>query len=264
MGVVYRARDRRLGREVAIKVLPDKLAENREALARLEREAQAVAALSHPNIVAIFDMGTEGGISYLVTELLEGETLRARLAHGPLPWHLAAEIAAALAEGLAVAHARGIVHRDLKPTNVFLTRDGRVRILDFGLALVSRAGENTVTELTQEGAVVGTVGYMSPEQIRAEAVGPASDIFSLGCVLYEMMSGRKAFQGRTAVEIASAILRDTPPGPASLGIQAPAEFDRLIQRCLQKDAGQRPGSAEDLSRELKAMGRDGRGPAHCL
>jgi serine/threonine protein kinase len=187
MGEVYRARDPRLARDVAIKVLPAEVSKDPLALARFEREAKAVAALSHPNILAIFDVGSEDGVSYVVTELLEGETLRARLHHGAIAWRKTAEIGAALAEGLAAAHSKGITHRDLKPENMFLTSDGRVKILDFGLARfqpTESSDDETATQ-TLAGTIMGTIGYMSPEQVRGTPAGPRSDIFSLGCVLYE-------------------------------------------------------------------------------
>src|SRR5438445_1460273 len=198
MGEVYRARDTRLGREVAVKVLPESLASNTDRQARFEREARAVAALSHPNILAIHDYGTQGAVTYAVMELLEGETLRDRLIKGPIPWREAVGIGAAIADGLAAAHAKGIVHRDLKPENLFLTTDGRVKILDFGLARVepiSNVSAETASYVpaeTDPGTVLGTVGYMSPEQVRAQEVDVRSDIFSLACVLYEMVSGRRA------------------------------------------------------------------------
>ena len=199
MGEVYRARDLRLGREVAVKVLPDHLARDPDSLARFEREARAVAALAHPNILDIHDFGNEGGIEYLVTELLQGETLRQRLTGTPLPWRTAVEIGLAVADGLASAHSHGIVHRDLKPENVFLTFDGRVKILDFGLARQapekSTETSPTVATPTRTGTVMGTVGYMSPEQARGGHADPRSDIFSLGCILYEMTTGRRAFSG---------------------------------------------------------------------
>jgi len=196
MGEVYRARDPRLNRDVAIKVLPERLAHDRQALARFESEAKAVAALSHPNILAIFDVGADQGVSYAVTELLEGETLRSCLRRAALPWRKAVEMGIAIADGLAAAHSKGIVHRDLKPENLFLTSDGRVKILDFGLArwMPSKTSEPAeIPTLTQENMVLGTVGYMSPEQVRGEPADTRSDIFSLGCVLYEMASGRRAF-----------------------------------------------------------------------
>src|SRR5262245_25463537 len=254
MGEVYRARDPRLARDVAIKVLPEHLSKDPVALARFEREARAVAALSHPNILAIFDVGTEQGSGYVVTELLEGETLRARLVGGAMPWRKAAEIGVALAEALAAAHLKGIVHRDLKPENIFLTADGRVKILDFGLARfqpTETSGNETVTN-TPEGTVMGTVGYMSPEQVRGAAVGPGSDIFSLGCVLYEMIAGRRAFRGATSPETLSAILRDTPPELSISGIRVPLELERLTSHCLEKIPEERFQSARDLAFDLKA------------
>src|SRR6185369_9353020 len=192
MGEVYRARDSRLERQVAVKVLPEHLSQCPQALSRFVRETKAVAALSHPNLLAIFDTGVEGGISYAVTELLEGESLRARLQRGPIPWRNSADIGGALAEGLAAAHSKGITHRDLKPENIFLTVDGRFKILDFGLARVEAAQTDGAGDTqTQAGTVLGTPAYMSPEQVRGTAT-PVSDIFSLGCVLYEMISGRRA------------------------------------------------------------------------
>jgi len=220
MGEVYRAKDERLAREVAIKVLPSRVAGDEGFLGRFEREAKAVAALSHPGILAIFDFGTEGGLTYAVTELLDGETLRARLTSGALPARKAVDLAVQIARGLAAAHDKGIVHRDLKPENLFVTRDGRVKILDFGLARAVEApsGENatqtpTRVELTSPGAVLGTVGYMSPEQVRGAAADARSDIFSLGCVLYEMLTGTRAFSKDTAAETMTAILREDPAAP---------------------------------------------------
>ncbi len=254
MGEVYRARDSRLERDVAVKVLPEHLSQNPQALARFVRETKAVAALSHPNLLAIFDTGTENGISYAVTELLEGESLRARLMQGPTPWRKAVEIGAALAEGIAAAHSKGITHRDLKPENIFLTLDGRVKVLDFGLARVeaARTGVDADTQ-TEAGTLMGTPGYMSPEQVRGASAGPASDIFSLGCVLYEMVSGRRAFPGQTAAETMSSILRDTPGELAASGAQVPPEFDRLIFCCLEKNSGERFQSAHDLAFHFKAI-----------
>ncbi|HYM13019.1 MAG TPA: protein kinase [Bryobacterales bacterium] len=257
MGEVYRARDPRLGREVAIKVLPEHLAKDPEALARFEREAKAVAALSHPNILAIFDVGTEQGVSYVVTELLEGETLRARLTRGVMAWRKAAETGIALANGVAAAHSKEIIHRDLKPENIFLTSDGRVKLLDFGLArfkpLISPQAETAAAAKTAAGTVMGTAGYMSPEQVRGAPVGPGSDIFSLGCVLYEMVSGRRAFPGKTAMETMSAILRDAPKELTASGTQIPIEIDRLISHCLEKNPEERFQSARDLAYDLKAL-----------
>ena len=256
MGEVYRGRDSRLGRDVAIKVLPEHLARDPQALSRFEREARAVAALSHPNIVAIHDVGRDGDVSYCVTELLEGETLRAALTRGPLPWRKAAETGMAVAEGLASAHSKGVTHRDLKPENLFLTSDGRVKILDFGLARYKpqeAASASVAQTETSEGTVMGTAGYMSPEQVRGLAAGPSSDIFSLGCVLYEMVSGGRAFAGDTAVETMSLILRDQPAELARSGKHLPVEFDRLISHCLEKHPEQRFQSARDLAFDLKSM-----------
>ncbi len=198
MGEVYRARDTSLDREVAVKVLPERVAASPDALARFEREAKAVAALSHPNILAIHELGRQEGTAYAVTELLEGETLRQRLASGALPQRKAVEQAIQVASGLAAAHAKGIVHRDLKPENLFVTRDGRVKILDFGLATWEPAVDEkatsspTIGRLTDPGTILGTVGYMSPEQVRGAPVDARGDIFALGAVLYEMLSGRRA------------------------------------------------------------------------
>jgi TolB-like protein/Flp pilus assembly protein TadD len=259
MGEVYRARDTRLGREVAIKVLPERLAGDAKALSRFEREAKAVAALSHPNILAIYDFGEENGVFYAVAELLEGESLRERLVRERLSWRRAVEIGSAVAEGLAAAHARGIVHRDIKPENLFVTRDGVVKILDFGLALAEAPGSGdetatpTETMETAVGAVLGTVGYMSPEQVGGEVADARSDIFSLGCVLYEMLSGRRAFSGRTPGETMAAILRDHPPEIGVLGVGLPAALERVVGRCLEKRFGERFQSARDLAFQLREV-----------
>jgi serine/threonine protein kinase/tetratricopeptide (TPR) repeat protein len=248
MGEVYRARDSRLARDVAIKVLPEHMAGNPTALARFEREARAVAALSHPNILAIHDFGAQEGVVYAVTELLEGETLRARLERAPLGWRKAVDIGVALADGLAAAHAKDITHRDLKPENIFLTSDGRVKILDFGLA---RAGPATADDQTDPGTVLGTVGYMSPEQVRGEPADARSDIFALGCVLYEMVAGQRAFRRPTAPETMTAILNEDPP---RVGREAPAELERVIAHCLEKSPPQRFQSAHDVAFALRAVG----------
>jgi len=254
MGEVYRARDSRLGREVAIKVLPAALSRDTDALSRFEREARAVAALSHPNILAIHDFGSESGLSYAVTELLEGETLRERLSVGPLPWRKAIEFGIAIAEGLSAAHAKGIVHRDVKPENMFVTADGRVKILDFGLARGEAAltpyGETSAptTPATAAGTVLGTVGYMAPEQVRGQPADARSDIFSLGCVLHEMITGRRAFSRETGAETMTAILREDPP---PLPRHVPAELERVIARCLEKSPGERLQSSHDLASRLK-------------
>ena len=255
MGEVYRARDARLGRDVAIKVLPEHLSQHAQALARFEREARALAALSHPNILAIYDVGTYQEVSYCVTELLEGETLRSQLERGAIPWHKAAEIGAALSDGVAAAHAKGITHRDLKPANIFLTIDGRVKILDFGLARFTpavSADDETLTQgATQTDTVVGTPGYMSPEQVRGRPAEPLSDIFSLGCVLYEMISGQRAFSRSSVAETIVAILTEDVPEPT--GAVLPPEFQRVIRRCLEKNPRERFESARDLAFRLREI-----------
>ena len=262
MGEVYRALDLRLEREVALKVLRQRLAHDAAAHARFEREAKAIAALSHPNIVSIYDTGVDNGIPFSVTELLDGETLRARLQAGPMPWKGAAEIAASVADGLAAAHARGIVHRDIKPENVFLTRDGRVKILDFGLARSSEAwqgsnaGESPTVMETSSGTVMGTVGYMAPEQLRGLPVGPPADLFSLGCVLFEMASGQRAFARESAADVVAAVLHEGAPVLSDSGVQVPAALDRVIAHCLEKAPDRRFRSARDLSASLRSMNLD--------
>ncbi len=262
MGEVYRARDSRLERDVAIKVLSDHLATNADATVRFEREAKAIASLSHPNILAIHDFGQEEGFAYSVTELLEGETLRSLIARSPIPWRRAAELGAAIADGLGAAHAKGIIHRDLKPENIFITEDGRVKILDFGIAQLQKEtatgdDEDQSAALTEQmktdpGAVMGTAGYMSPEQLRGEKVHAASDLFSLGCLLYEMLSGKRAFAKNSVVETLSAILTETPPPIDPLAV--PLELARVVDRCLEKNAAQRFHSASDLGFALRAIG----------
>src|ERR1022692_561881 len=217
MGEVYRARDTRLGRDVAIKVLPEALARDAERLRRFETEARAVAALNHPNILSIHDIGTHEGAPYLVSECLEGQSLRQELSGGLLPLRRAVEYGTEIAQGLAVAHDKGIIHRDLKPENIFITRDGRVKILDFGLAKLATpeasSGEGATLEAvpTSAGGVLGTVGYMSPEQVKGEAADARSDIFALGTILYEMLSGQRAFRRDTAAETMTGILKEDPP-----------------------------------------------------
>jgi eukaryotic-like serine/threonine-protein kinase len=258
MGEVYRARDTRLGREVAVKVLPEPVASSADALSRFEREARAVAALSHPNILSLFDFGQVDGTVYAVTELLKGETLRERLVRERFSERKAVEIGTSIAEGLAAAHAAGIVHRDLKPENVFLTSDGRVKILDFGLARVESPGETTdatsaptTPAPTEPGVVMGTAGYISPEQIRGRPADARSDIFALGAVLYEMFTGKRAFTGATTGESLASILRDQPPEVSrSVPAVSPA-LDRLVARCLEKNPDERFQSARDLAYALK-------------
>lgn len=257
MGEVYRAHDARLNRDVAIKVLPEHLTNDPAALARFESEAKAVAALSHPNILVLHDFGSQDGTTWAVTELLEGETLRECLDRGALPWRKAMEIGAAVAEALAAAHAKGITHRDIKPANIFLTSDGRVKVLDFGLALQRLAlkpDDETVQYLVNDsGTISGTVGYMSPEQLRGEPVAAASDIFSLGCVLYEMVSGKRAFTGQSLTDTMAAVLREEPPAIADSGKASPPELARIIERCLAKNPAQRFHSAHDLAFALRSL-----------
>ena len=260
MGEVYRAKDPRLGRDVAIKVLPERRAKDPDALARFEREARAVAALSHPNILAIHDLGTDRDVFFVVTELLEGETLRSRLSGSALPWRKAAEIGIPIAEGLAGAHFKGIVHRDLKPDNIFLTSDGRVKVLDFGLARLApviafqeQTSAPTTPADTEPGTVMGSVGYMSPEQVRSLPTDARSDIFSMGCVLYEMVTGNRAFSRKTAAETMTAILNEDPPDVSESGKQVPLALNRLIRRCLEKNPEERLQAARDLAFDLKVL-----------
>ena len=263
MGEVYRARDSRLDRDVAIKVLPEDVSMSPSAMERFGREAKAIAALSHPGILSIHDFGTEGLTAYAVTELLEGETLRERLRQGALPPRKAVDFAVQIANGLASAHERGVIHRDLKPANLFVTRDGRVKILDFGLARwqTSSAEETdsktpeaqTRTRHTEPGAVLGTAGYMSPEQVRGQVVDHRADIFALGCVIYEMLTGRRAFQGETSAETMTAVLREDPPDFSSSDRQIPPGLQRLVRRCLEKRPEERLQSASDLAIALDAV-----------
>ena len=246
MGEVYRARDTRLGREVAVKVLPESFAGGADALRRFEQEARAIGVLNHPNILAIHDVGMQEGSPYLVTELLDGATLREEM---PVTRRKALDYARQVAAGMAAAHSKGITHRDLKPENLFVTRDGRVKILDFGLAKVVTAGadENTRTLETAPGVVLGTAGYMSPEQVRGKPADHRSDIFSFGAILYEMLSDKRAFQGDSAVETMSAILKEDPPPLADVAL------DRVVRRCLEKAPEQRFQSASDLAFNLEAL-----------
>ncbi len=260
MGEVYRARDSKLKREVAIKVLPQSLAADADALARFEREALAVAALSHPNILAIFDFGTHEGTAYAVTELLEGETLRGKLDAGPIPQKQAVDYALQVAKGLSAAHEKGVVHRDLKPENLFVTRDGHLKILDFGLAKRVEAvtpGKETSAPTgsghTEPGTVMGTAGYMSPEQVKGLPVDYRSDIFSFGAILYELLSGKKAFKRDTSAEAMAAIMRDEPPELSESGRNISSALDRVGRHCLEKDPERRFHSAHDLAFDLEAL-----------
>jgi len=254
MGEVYRARDAKLQRDVAIKVLPPSLARDPEALGRFEREALAVAALSHPNILAIYDFGTHEGMAYAVTELLEGETLRGRLEGGPISQRQAVDYALQVAKGLAAAHERGVVHRDLKPENLFVSRDGHVKILDFGLAkrieAVSPDEETsgpTASGRTEPGTVMGTLGYMSPEQVRGLPVDHRSDIFSFGAILYELLTGRRAFRRETASDTMAAVMRDDPPELSESGRNVSPALDNVVRHCLEKERENRFQSARDVA-----------------
>jgi len=256
MGEVYRARDPRLGRDVAIKVLPLSFAADTDRLRRFEQEARAVAALNHPNILAIYDIGTREGAPFIISELLEGESLRKRLSGGALPVRKAIEYAVQMAHGLAAAHEKGILHRDLKPENIFVTRDGRIKILDFGLAKLTQPegqGAATISHQTEAGVVLGTAGYMSPEQVRGKPADHRSDLFSFGAILYEMPSGRRAFHGETAADTMSAILREEPPNltETSRGI-APA-LEHIVQHCLEKNPEERFQSAHDIAFDLQLL-----------
>jgi len=257
MGEVYLAKDPRLGREVAIKVLPADLAGDAASLRRLEREARTIAAISHPNILAIHEFASENGVVFAVTELLKGETLRQRLDRDPLSARRAAEIARGIALGLAAAHEKGIVHRDLKPENLFLTRDGAVKILDFGLARPSAerqsSGGSTYTEPSEVGRVVGTAGYMSPEQVRGQPVDHRSDIFSFGCVLYEMLSGRRAFAASSAADAKAAILKEEPPETVPTDPVLSSPLERIVRHCLEKNPDHRFQSASDLAFDLAGL-----------
>jgi eukaryotic-like serine/threonine-protein kinase len=287
MGEVYRARDTRLDRDVAIKVLPASFADDPDRRARFEREAKAVAALSHPNILAIFDVGEREGTTYAVTELLEGETLRERLAAAPaaaaasesasraaaargggapralmnesaLPVRKAVDVAVQIAHGLAAAHDKGLVHRDLKPENVFLLADGQVKILDFGLARQTAAqgggsGATQTVAATDPGTVMGTVGYMAPEQVRGLTVDARADLFALGALLYEMLTGQRAFQRDTAAETMTAILREDPPELAAARAELSPALDRIVRHCLEKNPAERFQTARDVAFALEAF-----------
>jgi serine/threonine protein kinase len=261
MGEVYRARDAKLDRDVAINVLPAQTAGDPGALARFEHEAKAVAALSHPNILAIFDFGHDHGTAYAVTELLDGETLREKLGQAAAPPRKAIEYAVQIARGLAAAQEKGIVHRDLKPKNLFVTASGQVKILDFGLARrgnVQPAGAETMSptigRLTDPGTVLGTVGYMSPEQVRGEAGDHRSDIFSFGAVLYELVTGRRAFQRDTPAETMTAILRDEPPSlTEQVSSTVPPAVGHIVHHCLEKSPSERFQSASDIAFALQAL-----------
>jgi Tol biopolymer transport system component len=259
MGEVYRARDARLDRIVAIKILPTSYSADAERLQRFVQEARAAAALNHPNILSIFDIGEERGAPYIVSELLEGQTLRERIRSGPLSSRKAIDYALQVARGLAAAHDRGIVHRDLKPENLFLTHDDRVKILDFGLAKLTRpetgagAEAPTVQVNTEPGQIMGTVGYMSPEQVRGKAADHRSDIFSFGSILYEMISGQPAFRGETSADTMSAILKEEPAELSETARSVPPALERMVRHCLEKNPARRFQSAGDLAFDLETL-----------
>jgi eukaryotic-like serine/threonine-protein kinase len=259
MGEVYRARDSRLKRDVAIKVLPRAFSLDSDRLRRFEQEALATAALNHPNILAVFDIGTSEGSPYVVSELLEGETLRERLRSGPVPLRKSLDYAMQIARGLAVAHEKGIIHRDLKPENLFITKDGRLKILDFGLAKLTQAEPGTstamptVTQGTEAGIVMGTAGYMSPEQVRGLPLDSRSDIFSFGVVLYEMLSGKQVFHRDTPADTMSAILKEEPPDLAETNRNISPALERIVQHCLEKNPEARFHSTSDIAFDLEHL-----------
>ena len=258
MGEVYRARDTRLGRDVAVKILPESFAGDGMRLRRFEQEARAVAALNHPNILAIHDIGEQAGAPYIVSELLEGESLRTALDRGALPVRKTIEYGVQIAQGLAAAHEKGIIHRDLKPENIFLTKDGRAKILDFGLAKLAQvssqdSNELTLTLQTEAGVVMGTASYMAPEQVRGGAVDARTDIFAFGAVLYEMLCGSRAFRRDTAAETMTAVLKEDPPELSGPVRAVSPALDRIVRRCLEKKPEERFQSARDLSFALSAL-----------
>src|SRR5438128_1666666 len=270
MGEVYRARDTRLGRDVALKVLPESFLREGDRLRRFEQEAQAVAALNHPNILAIFDTGQNDGSPFLVSELLEGETLRTVLDRGAMAPRKTIDYGVQIAQGLAAAHEKEIVHRDLKPENIFVTKDARIKILDFGLAKLaqkaSAAGADDGVTLTSShtaaGVVMGSASYMAPEQVRGELSDPRTDIFAFGAVLYEMLSGTRAFRGDTPAETMTAVLKEDPPEISDPGHPISPALDRIVRRCLEKETEHRFQSAKDLSFALSALsGTDSSGTA---
>jgi serine/threonine protein kinase len=263
MGEVYRARDPRLGREVAIKVLPADVASNRERLERLEREARTVAGLNHPNIVVLYSIEEHDGVRLLTMELVDGQTLASVIVPGGLPLSRLLGLAVPLADALVAAHERGVAHRDLKPGNVMVTREGRVKVLDFGLARMFQPGpaldltraETLATPISEAGQVVGTVPYMAPEQIRGHAVDASCDLFAFGIILYELATGKRPFIGETHVDIGHAILHAAPEALARVRSDLPAEFERIVSRCLEKDPRARMPSANELLDSLRRLGR---------
>jgi serine/threonine protein kinase len=272
MGEVYKARDPRLNRDVAIKVLPSAFSADPERLHRFEQEARAAAALNHSNILAVYDVGAHEGAPFIVSELLEGETLRGQMSGGAFPVRKAVEYAVQIAHGLAAAHEKGITHRDLKPENIFVTTDGRVKILDFGLAKLTQAEPTaagmsalpTTPPNTLPGVVLGTAGYMAPEQVRGLSADQRSDMFAFGAVLYEMLSGRRAFQGDTAMDTMTAILKEDPPDLPLAERHIPLALARIVDRCLEKKPASRFKSADDLAFALEALSENRRQPKRWL
>ncbi|MDQ4149034.1 MAG: protein kinase, partial [Actinomycetota bacterium] len=248
MAHVYRGTDRVLGRTVAIKVLASNLGTNPQFVERFRREAQAAAAVGHPNLVSVFDTGSEDDLHYIVMEYVEGKTLEEALRNGPLDPASARRIAAAVCSGLAVAHSKGIVHRDIKPANIMLERDGNVKLMDFGIAKAE-----TGPDLTEAGLVLGTVTYLSPEQARGEPVDARSDLYSLGCVLYEMLTGRAPLAGRTLLEIAQKLSTETPSPPSQFNPSVPAELDDVVMRALAKSPSDRYDNALAMKHDLEAL-----------
>src|ERR1700691_3404635 len=267
MGEVFRGREERLGGDVALKLIRPASSANPEPLRRFELEARAAAALNHPNIVAIYDVGLDEGTPYIVCELLEGKTLRKSLSEGPLPARLALDYSLQIVQGLIAAHDRRVIHRDLKPENLFVTTDGRLKILDFGVAkLQSALGESgrsveDLTTVTRSGAVVGTVAYMSPEQLRGKTVDHRSDIFSVGAILYEMLTGRRAFRGETQVDTMTAVLLEDPPQINLEQSGVPPSFQRIVRHCLEKEPENRFQSARDFGFALDTLSRASGGRA---
>src|ERR1700745_4316143 len=260
MGEVYRARDIRLDREVAIKILPELVTLDVERLLRFEQEAKAAAALNHPNILAVHQLGNYQGMPYLVSELLEGKTLTETIRRGPLPLRKVIDYGVQIAHGLAAAHEKGITHRDLKPDNLFVTREGRVKILDFGLAKMAQLKETPdalAPTVTMPGVAMGTMGYMSPEQLRGLATAQRTDIFAFGAILYEMVMGKRSFLKPTEADTVSAILNEEPPPIAQFAPDAPPALERVIRRCIEKNPEQRFHSASDLAFALEALSDPG-------
>ncbi|HEY1434904.1 MAG TPA: serine/threonine-protein kinase, partial [Thermoanaerobaculia bacterium] len=260
MGEVYRAKDPRLGRELALKVLPAVFSQDADRLHRFEQEARSASALNHPNIITIHEIGSADGTAFIAMEFVDGTSLRELLAAGPLSTKKLLDVAVQIGEGLAKAHGAGIVHRDLKPENVMISRDGYVKLLDFGLAKLFIAPQEQLSGMatfvhqeTQPGTVMGTVGYMSPEQASGRAVDFRSDQFALGSILYEMATGKRAFQKDTGAETLTAIIKEEPEPVAQLNPKAPAPFRWIVERCLAKDPEERYASTRDLARDLKSV-----------